>query len=98
MVFWLKPSHGIVWKNLKKFLIPTIIYGDIFNFMPLGIVGDHTERLFAFFPYVQRFFTHILCFPVDTFYIYGELFRAVSELQDVGIHPDNFSPSNHDDF
>ena len=50
--------------------------------MSLGIVGDHEERLFVFFPYVQRFLPCILYLRVDTYDIYGEVFRAVGELQD----------------
>jgi hypothetical protein len=49
--------------------------------MPLGVVGDHGERLFAFSPFAQRFFPCILYLRVDTFGGYGELFRVVGELQ-----------------
>jgi hypothetical protein len=53
---------------------------DIFTlFMSPGVVRDHAESLFAFSPYAQRFFPHILYLRVDTFGVYVEVFRVVGE-------------------
>jgi hypothetical protein len=79
MVFWLQPSkYGIVSKNLKKFLIRIIIFGDIHTFTTLGVNGEYAKILFASSPLTHKYFPRILRICLNTFRTYGDDFYTAN--------------------
>jgi hypothetical protein len=73
MVFWLKLS-----KNLKKFFIRIIIFGDIHTFTSLGVFGEYAKSLFASSPLTQKSFPRILRKCLNTFRAYGDDFYTAN--------------------
>jgi hypothetical protein len=62
-------------KNLKKFLICIIIFGDIqdiHTFTSLGVFGEYAKSLFASSPLTLKYFPHILQIRLNTFRAYGD--------------------------
>ncbi len=74
MVFWL----NIVSKNLKKFFIRIIIFGDIHTFTSLGVFGEYAKSLFASSPLTHKYFPHILQIRLNTFRAYGDDFYTAN--------------------
>jgi hypothetical protein len=76
--FVLSHPYGIVSKNLKKFLIRIIFFGDIHTFISLGVFGEYAKSLFAFSPLTHKSFPHILRIRLNTFRSYGDDFYTAN--------------------